>query len=88
MNDLIFGYTWEQIQAAQQGKSLHQVVPLQAQMAKDDICTKTDLELLEKHGIDGLIEKKFYGVLDRLQQAGIYKPQITGTERKQSHEKS
>ena len=74
VSDLIFGYTWEEIQAAQQGESLGKVVPLQAKMAKDDICTKNDLELLEKHGIGGLIERKFYGTLDRLQQAGVYDP--------------
>ena len=72
MSDLIFGYTWEQIQKAQQNGVLGEIVPIQAQMAKDDICTKKDLELFEKYGIKGLIEKQFYGVLDRLQRAGIY----------------
>jgi hypothetical protein len=79
MSDLIFGYTWDQIQAAQQGESLGQIVPLQAKMAKDDICTANDLELLEKHGIDGLIKKQFHGVLDRLERAGVYSPKIEQT---------
>ena len=71
MDDLIFGYTWEQIQAAQQGKALQCVVPLAAMAAKDDICTKRDLDLFIEHGEKGLKEKKLFGVIDRLERAGI-----------------
>ena len=74
MTKLIFGYTWAEIERAQQDGVLRQILPLQAQMAKDDICSNDDLKLLEEHGIDGLIEKQFHGVLDRLQRAGVYDP--------------
>lgn len=74
MKKLIFGYTWEEINKAQQGGVLGQILPLQARMAKDDICTNDDLKLLEEHGINGLIEKQFHGVLGRLQRAGVYDP--------------
>ena len=71
MNDLIFGYTWEQIQKAQQGGVLTQILPLTAKAATSDICTKSDLDLFIKHGKGGLEDKQFYGVIDRLKQAGI-----------------
>jgi hypothetical protein len=74
MSDLIFGYTWDEIKKAQQGGTLQKLTPLAAKMAEGDICTRNDLALFEKFGINGLIERKFYGTLDRLQQAGIYNP--------------
>ena len=70
-DNLIFGYKWEDIQQAQQGEALSKIVPLAAAMAKDDICTEKDLELVETIGIAGIKEKGFFGVLDRLQRAGI-----------------
>ena len=71
MNDLIFGYTWEQIQKAQQGGVLAQILTLTAKAATSDICTKSDLDLFIKHGESGLEDKQFYGVIDRLKQAEI-----------------
>jgi hypothetical protein len=73
MNDLIFGYEWEEIKAAQQCKPVGRKIP---KTITDGIklCKKADLVLLEKHGIEGLKKMQFYGVLDRLQQAGIYNP--------------
>jgi hypothetical protein len=69
MSDLIFGYTWEQIQRAQQGGRLSDPIPPvdpNAPILKDG-----DLDLLEKHGMEGLEEMEFYGVIDRLKRAGI-----------------
>ena len=72
MQKLIFGYTWEQIQNAQQGKALGQTLPAIVDKAgKDDICSRDDLDLFEKHGESGLKEKQFFGVIDRLTQAGV-----------------
>jgi len=72
MTDLIFGYEWEEIKLAQQGKPLgRKILSLTNNI---DICKKSDLVLLEKHGIEGLKKMQFYGVLDRLQRAGIYNP--------------
>ena len=70
-NNLIFGYTWEQIQKAQQGEVLGQIVPLATKAAKDDICTRGDLELFEKYGEEGLKAMQFDGVIDRLTRAGV-----------------
>ena len=71
MNDLIFGYTWEQLQAAQQGEVLRQVLPLAAKAAKDDICTKKDMDLFIEHGETELKEMQSYGTIGRLTRAGI-----------------
>ena len=71
MNNLIFGYSWEQLQAAQQGEVLRQVLPLAAKAAKDDICTEKDMDLFIEHGEAGLKEMQSYGTIDRLTRAGI-----------------
>ena len=76
-NDLIFGYTWEQIKNAQQGgtlaRALHQVCPLHAGAAENDICRDGDIERYKELGADGLHEQKLYGIIDRLTRAGIMK---------------
>ena len=72
MNDLIFSYTWEEIESAQQGKGLGRKI--ESVPVEKNPCKEADLKLLEKHGIEGLKKMQFYGVLDRLQQAGIYNP--------------
>ena len=71
MPNLIFGYTFEEIQAAQQGMPLTRALPLAAQVAKEALCTSEDMDLFNKHGETGLKEKQFYGVIDRLVRAGI-----------------
>ena len=68
MNKLIFGYTWEQIQKAQQGGTLQSFVPFDIPQI---VCTKEDIALFEEYGESGLKEKQFYGVIDRLAKAGI-----------------
>ena len=66
----ILGYTWEEIQEAQQGNSqvLH---PLITGELKKPAATKEDIALLEKHGKEGLEEMMFFGVLDRLQTSNL-----------------
>ena len=62
--DNIFGYTWEQIQLAQQGKAFRGVIDTSKPV--DHSATAEDLALLEKHGMDGLKAMGFFGVIDRL----------------------
>lgn len=69
MSERIFGYTWDQIQSAQQGGSLSQAIDTSAPPAKSS-ASPDDMSMLEKHGIDGLKEKQLFGVLDRLSLAG------------------
>lgn len=66
--DLIFGYTWEEIQRAQNGGRLQKTI---CTPVSNDPAIKSDLALLEKHGIDGLKSMQFFGVIDRLQRAGM-----------------
>lgn len=62
----IFGYTWDEIRAAQQGASLTR--PVQHQPRKT--ATADDLALLHQYGLDGLQRRQFFGVIDRLQAGG------------------
>jgi hypothetical protein len=68
----IFGYTWEQIQNAQQGKPFRQPINVTAPANGDltDARIKADMELLNELGLDGLESKQFYGVIDRLKRIG------------------
>lgn len=68
MNDLIFGHTWEAIQRAQQGGRLHTAVDTSKPL--DHSLLPGDMELLEKHGLEGLQQMGFAGVIDRLQRNG------------------
>ena len=62
MNELIFGYKWEEIQSMQQGTYTRPTItPAPAPDA-----TQADYDLLVKHGIEGLKRMEFFGVLDRL----------------------
>jgi hypothetical protein len=68
MND-IFSYTWEQIQKAQQGGKLsHGKIDVSKPV--DHSLMAGDLDLLAAHGMDGLREKQFWGVIARLQRNG------------------
>lgn len=70
MND-IFGYTWEQIQAAQrkEGRLSSGKIDLSKQV--DHSLHAGDRELLAQHGIEGLRAKGFMGVIDRLEHNGL-----------------
>ena len=70
-NDLIFGYTWEQIQRCQQGGALSELCGRHAIGAKDDICKDGDIEALDEHGAEGLRAKGLFGIIDRLTRSGL-----------------
>jgi hypothetical protein len=72
MPDLIFGYTWDEIRAAQQGKPLKREIPDRIPGAeKDNVFLPGDIELLTRYGIKELENRGYNGVIDRLAQAGI-----------------
>ena len=64
----IFGYSWADIQRAQQGGRLAR--PVTRTMAPQGP-SREDIELLQIHGADGLRAMQFHGTLDRLQRAGL-----------------
>jgi hypothetical protein len=66
----IFGYTWEQIQDAQQGKPFRQFVTGAANSDLTEDRIKADMELLNELGLAGLESKQCYGVIDRLKRIG------------------
>lgn len=63
MSNLIFGYTWEQIKGAQQGRRLGEAIKGAPGRPAPH---PHDLELLEKHGAEWLYDNDYYGVIDRL----------------------
>ena len=71
MQDLIFGYTFEEIEDAQQGKPLNRVLPPKEPCAEKDICLPGDVDLLNRYGLKELENRGYHGVIDRLARAGI-----------------
>ena len=67
----IFGYTWGQIQAAQQGASLSRTVAITPCSGKT-AASEGDIGMLAKHGLDGLESMQFHGVIDRLKTSGLF----------------
>ena len=65
MENLIFGHTWQQIQRAQRGGHLSEKIDISKPPAIQ-LPTEKDLQLLEKHGFNGLEKLGFHGVLDRV----------------------
>jgi hypothetical protein len=68
MSDLIFGYTWDEIQKAQRGGKLQHTIVLGD--SKITITTE-EIELLKREGVSGLERLGFYGLLDRLKRSGF-----------------
>lgn len=66
--DLIFGYTWEEIDRAQRGGGLSRAIALHAE---SPTAKPSDADLLAQHGKDGLMAMGFFGVLDRLKTSGL-----------------
>lgn len=64
----IFGYEWDDIRRMQQ-----KLPPLEMpdQKVVKKICTQRDLDMLFKYGERGLKDRGYYGIIDRLQRAGI-----------------
>lgn len=71
MQNLIFGHTWEAIQAAQQGKPLRRPLPQKEPGADKDICLPGDVGLLTRYGLKELENRGYYEVIGRLARAGI-----------------
>ena len=65
---LIFGLTWEQIQAAQQGRPYHATI---SGPPEKPLATDTDKALLAQHGQAALEANQWYGTLDRLRNSGL-----------------
>ena len=63
MTDLIFGYTWDQIQRAQQKKEWKGYIK---GSFKKPTATEQDYRLLKEKGMKGLEKEQLYGVIDRL----------------------
>lgn len=66
----IFGYTFDQIQRAQHGGRLSEVIDTTKPSAPDGNLA-ADQALLAKHGMDGLKALSYFGVVDRLERAGV-----------------
>lgn len=68
----IFGYTFDEISAAQQKRGrLGHAIDTTKPAADDMHRLEADRALLSEHGADGLRERGFFGVLDRLTRAGL-----------------
>lgn len=67
MGQNIFGYSWEDIQRAQQGGSL--VKARISGEARKPLANESDYALLDQIGMDGLREKGYFGVIDRLENS-------------------
>lgn len=65
----IFGYTWEDIQRAQNGGAVGTAVNLKN--TSRPTALESDVDLLKEHGEIGLAELGFFGVLDRLKTSGF-----------------
>jgi len=76
MEDLIFGYTREQISAAQQGQPLTRQLPGVIPGYCDPLLAE-DVSLLCKHGLNKLENEGYHNVVDRLAQAGLLDPKHT-----------
>lgn len=74
--DLIFGRTWEEIQAMQNGTYKPRTVDMSKSGKREP--TERDRALLAEHGVAGLLEKKFLGTLDALDL--MYSPVYTVLE--------
>ena len=62
--DKIFGHSWEDIQAMQQGT--YNAPKIDLTKRPTIAATDNDMKLLAEHGEQGLREMKYYGVMDRL----------------------
>lgn len=70
MNDTIFGYTWEEIQIAQQGGRLGRVIDTSKPAIDDSAIEESDLKLLAQYGERKLRDMGYIGVIDRLERGG------------------
>lgn len=64
----IFGYDWEDIQRMQRGEKVGRAVPGGDTRPR---ATEGDIGMLEEWGVEGLVARQYWGVLDRLVRSGI-----------------
>lgn len=69
----IFGYDWASIKRAQQGGQLNKIIDTNKPHLLDEKELICDKELLKKYTEKGLYSMQYFGVLDRLRQAGLIK---------------
>jgi hypothetical protein len=72
-NNLIFGKTWEEIQAMQKGNYKAKTVSSNIVLP---MATQCDIEMLRDKGIDYIKGNGLFGVIDRLQNSGIIPKEI------------
>ena len=68
MSDLIFGYTWAEIDAAQRGGKLSLTI---VRHSPNPTAKPEDVALFESHGLKELESMGLFGVIDRLKTSGI-----------------
>ena len=68
MEELLFGYTWEEIQSMQQGTYQRNLI---SGPSVKPIATEADIQLLKGRGLAYLQDNGLYGVIDRLQNSNI-----------------
>ena len=74
MEELLFGYTWEEIQSMQQGTYQRNLI---SGPSVKPIATEADIQLLKGRGLAYLQDNGLYGVIDRLQNLLTFKRENT-----------
>jgi hypothetical protein len=64
----IFGYTWESIQARQQGTYKAEALP--REIVKP-VATEEDIDMLKSKGLAWIETQGFYGIIDRLKTSEL-----------------
>jgi len=68
---MIFGKTWEEIKDIQNKNYKAKTVDMSTDGRSP--ANQKDIDLYNMHGLDGLKNLKFFGVIDRLEYSGITK---------------
>ena len=68
MENKIFGYSWESIQARQQGTYKPDLV---SHTTTKPQATEEDIKQLKAIGLSGLKTKGFFGIIDRLTNSNL-----------------
>ena len=66
----IFGYTFDEIKAAQQGQRLGRAIDATKPPQGAEKHLESDLKLLAQYGEAGLRDMGYMGVIDRLERGG------------------
>ena len=73
IDNLIFGYTFDEISLAQQGGRLGRVIDASKPVTDDSAMEESDLALLAQYGEQKLRDMGYMGVIDRLERGGHLK---------------